>query len=412
MNRGRKSLAGAVVVHLRLFSFCLLTVFVINRIQASDYQFRRPIQFSGHRIYNPYTVLPDSWGKANFHAHARAYGGFTNGKQAGSAVVDAYLEAGYTIAGVSDYFRVNPDIHRRGNLAVTVFEHGLNPIKAHQLVIGSQEAVFEDILLFQNDHTRQFVLDRLARLNAFVCIAHPRNRNGYPASSLKRLTGFHAIEVFNGPHRALAHWDSALSAGQPVWAMANDDVHDIHEARFGRSFNLLPRHIGSSSEVVDVLRDGAFVAVHRRSDVLGGDSIPPLPVRVFISDSSVRISFDRPFRESRVVGQGGKVKFVFRDEREIFFYFGQSDTYLRVEVEAPGITAYLNPFFRTEVASVVSGTAANPIDDHATSQSRALLFCLWVLLSLLLLPCPPDAHALGNSFLQYLLGSIYRFQRT
>lgn len=388
-----------------------MTVTLFNRFLATDYRFSASKPFSGHLIYNPYAVLPGVWGKANFHAHARAYGGLTNGKQVGAAVVDAYLDAGYRIAGISDYFRVNPDIHHNQNIAVPVFEHGLNPIKAHQIVIGADEPVFEDIFLFQNDHSRQFVLKRLSRLNAFVCIAHPRNRNGFPASSLSRLSDFDAVEIFSGPHAAIAHWDSALSAGRAVWAMANDDIHDVNEARFGRSFNLLPNQVNSSSQVLDVLRKGEYAAVQRHKGYSGGDSIPPMPVYVTVSDSTVEMGFDRPFRECRVIGKGGIKRFIYRNGQEVCFRFSPSDTYLRVEVDAPGITAYFNPFFRSEEESVNHVRISSWVDHQSTLRTRILLVCLWIMMCLLVLPSPTAPYDSRNSCLQYFLTYMKRVQR-
>jgi len=73
------------------------------------YRFPAPAPFSGAAFYNPYADAPpgSAWRTANFHAHGRAWGGLTEGRQTDSAVVAKYRALGYDIAGVSDYEQID-----------------------------------------------------------------------------------------------------------------------------------------------------------------------------------------------------------------------------------------------------------------------------------------------------------------
>ena len=71
-------------------------------------------------------------------------------------------------------------------------------------------------------------------------IASRRRRSRAPSTirtrptandDLRDLTGYQLMEVVNGPFPVEDLWDAALSSGHVVWALANDDTHDVTNLR-------------------------------------------------------------------------------------------------------------------------------------------------------------------------------------
>ena len=56
------------------------------------------------------------------------------------------------------------------------------------------------------------------------------------------------MEVINGPFGFEDLWDAALSSGHPVWALANDDIHDLANVRrLGHRLEHDRRAVGAAS---------------------------------------------------------------------------------------------------------------------------------------------------------------------
>ncbi len=219
-------------------------------MQGSVYQFESSAGFQGDNIYNPYqgsTTI--QWVKANFHAHGEAWAGVTNGYHSEEEVENVYHEMGYGVCGVSNYHK------RKDTTSVSVYEHGYNVPKSHRLVIGGEEVAFFDFPIFQSIHHKQTLLNHVAESDNFVVLAHPSLRGGYSHKEVQQLTGYQAVEVMSHYSQSESHWDAALSAGKPVWGMANDDAHDVHKhGEVGKYFNWMPEN----GEYENALHSGAY----------------------------------------------------------------------------------------------------------------------------------------------------------
>jgi len=67
--------------------FIIITACVIIYLPCEIYNFQPAQKFAGSQLYNPYRNLSGEWQKTNFHAHAIAWGGFTNGKQPPQVII-------------------------------------------------------------------------------------------------------------------------------------------------------------------------------------------------------------------------------------------------------------------------------------------------------------------------------------
>ncbi len=201
------------------------------------YQFPEPRPFSGPVWHNPYASVAGTWQRANFHAHGRAWGGLTNGQQSSAEIVRRYRALGYSVPGVSNYHQIAA---LDGVDTLPLYEHGYNIAKRHQLAIGARSVAWYDLLLWQSLSHQQFIIDRVHSSAELVALSHPPTRDAYADGGLHYLTGYELIEVANGLHTAEAPWDAALSSGRAVWALGNDDTHDLNDPqRTGAAWTMI-----------------------------------------------------------------------------------------------------------------------------------------------------------------------------
>ena len=307
------------------------------------YRFDTARPFSGDRLYNPYASVAANrpWRRVQLHTHSRAWLGLTAGKQTDTAVVDAYRNAGYDVASLSNYQRITatqPD-------ALRVYEHGYNVGKHHQLAIGARSVMWFDLPLWQSVHHKQYMIDRLAQTADLVAIAHPNALQGYayPDQELAQLTGYQLIEVVNGRFTDESGWDAALSAGRPVWGIGNDDTHDIRNRdRFDIAWNMTAADSNKSADVINALRMGRSYATVRTAPNQSGAVLS----RVVESGGVVTVDLDRPATRIAFIGQNGAIKKTMSGLSSASYAFAPDDSYIRAVVEVPGQTLYLNPVIR------------------------------------------------------------------
>ncbi len=322
------------------------------------YRFPAPTVFTGAHFLNPYTSLHGTWQRANLHAHGRAWNGLTNGQQPDEEVVSHYRGMGYTVAGISDYERIAA-LH--GVATIPLYEHGYNIGKHHQLAIGAHSVEWFDFLLWQSLSHEQYVIDRVARTADLVAIAHPSLRDAYSLSDLRQLTGYQLMEVANGPSTVDDVWDAALSAGHPVWALANDDTHDVNDPRrTGVAWNMIDTPTTSTSDVVSALRAGRTYAVsHAWSE--GSAPVPgemdTTVASVGMADGRLLVTCEGAPSTFVFVGQNGDIRKTVKNVVAADYTFDSADTYIRTVIRSPQTTLYLNPVLRYDGVHMPAPTA-------------------------------------------------------
>ncbi len=250
------------VAHAMTGLLALLLLVSLLYATAPLYLFAESRPFAGARWYNPYGELsaPGRWQKASFHAHTMAWGGATNGTQTAEQVASAYQSMHYDIVGLSNYHSMSAAA-RTGTFPV--YEQGWNVQKAHRLAIGGDAIVWRDYPLGQTVHQKQDIINRIALTGAVVVLAHPALLGGHSTADLRQLSGYDALEVLNHfVPPATTQWDAALSSGRAVWAMANDDSHDVrHAGETGVSWTLLHAPSSRPDDVRAAIRAGRLIGV-------------------------------------------------------------------------------------------------------------------------------------------------------
>ena len=320
----------------------LVLVVIGPYIWGPIYRFPEAIPFSGPHFWNPYVQMAGSWQRTNLHAHGHSWVGLTNGQQSDEEVVQRYRDLGYTVPGVSDYQKIAA---QHGVATLPIYEHGYNITKRHQLAIGARSVQWFDFLLWQSLSHEQYVINRVKAKTDLVALAHPATRDAYTTEDLGQLTSYDLLEVVNGPFSVEDTWDAALSAGRPVWAVANDDTHDLTDTRrTAAGWNMVDAPTTSTSDVVSALRAGRSYAVLRTGSVESANLT--VLKAVDMSNNTLTVSVTGAESTFRFVGQGGVVRKTVKDATAASYTIGASDTYVRTVITSPQTVLYVNPVLR------------------------------------------------------------------
>ncbi len=349
--------------------------------QIKLYEFPEARPFVGDQFYNPYQHTRSEWLKGNFHTHAKAWGGITNGAQSGKEVLAAYQGLGYDIPCISDYFSINAEQPLHDASFVPVYEHGINLFKSHRLAIGSTAVSYYDVSLLQNQSIRQYLIERIKQQSPIVAIAHPTMRNSHPLPEFGYLTGYDCLEVLNSGRIATAHWDRALSSGKPVWILANDDCHDTWKnhtiARCWTMVNTGSRHRDS---VLQALQQGQTYGVKRMKDASSRqellatarnyeNALQSLQVR----NDTLTLELNHQANHIKLIGQEGKVLLWVFNQEKVAYALTKQDTYVRAEVYDDAYAYYFNPVVRYNGGVAPTNTMQAQMDVVPTLTLRLLI---------------------------------------
>jgi len=327
---------------LKRAAFAAFVLIALPYIRGPVYDFPPEAAFSGTQLLNPYESVSHPWQRANFHAHGRPWGSLTNGRQSDADIVRTYESFGYAVAGVSNYQHIAA---AHGVDTIPIYEHGYNLVKRHQLAIGARSVTWFDFPIFQSLSNQQYVIDRVAATADLVALAHPYSRDAYALDDLRQLTGYHLIEVVNGPFLFEDSWDAALSAGRVVWGLGDDDTHDLtDERRTGVAWTMINAASGETSDIVDALRAGRAYAVSRTNE--SASAIETTLGEVTVHDGTLSVSAQGDPSTFIFVGQNGAVKKTVKDAPSASYTFSPDDTYIRTVIRSPRTAMFLNPVLR------------------------------------------------------------------
>lgn len=354
----------------------MFSILLFPYVRSKHYHYPEPSLFSGAQIYNPYSDTSGKWLKANFHAHSKAWGGLTNGKQSDSEIVKFYHDSlHYDIACISNYESIDQYLPVNDPRFIPVYEHGLNPFKTHQLVIGASRPDYFEFAIGQSQDNKQYMIERLREQAPFVTINHPTMRGSYTASELRHLSGYQLMEVFNNPRDAQGLWDAALSAGKLSWALGNDDTHDITKAyEVGRTWTMVRATSDSAVSVFAALKKGNAYVVKGRGAV--NDHYP---LAINVVHDTVCIRMDAPADEIRLIGQEGQTRKTVNHADSICYVFQPGDTYIRAVITYKELTICLNPFIRYNGNNVPENKFTAVYAPFKTALYRILFIAVWLL---------------------------------
>lgn len=312
------------------------------------YVFAPEQAFQGEHWYQPYEGYRGGGLLANFHAHAKAWGGLTFGEVSREELFSLYADRGYDLIGISDYMSIAPP-QPGAALYLSAYEHGYSPGQRHQTVIGATRVNWFDYPIGASARQKQNVIDELRRGSELLVLNHLSKANSYSIADFSQLSGYDAIEVASKYGISSDYWDVALSAGRPIWGMASDDGHMQLSRRSHLGIGAVVIHSATRTPeaALRALREGRFHSLYMR----GNESAIAL-LGCEIEDGELVVRIGEKADSIRFLSEHGELRREVRGSDEARYRLSERDPYVRVEVQARGVQMFLNPLLRWDGVSL------------------------------------------------------------
>ena len=363
----------------------LIGMLVVFYLLAPIYEFSEPKAFEGKKLYNPYEGMDSTqWRRYNFQVQSKAWGGITDGRKNTNHLIDSvYKELGFDHVATSDYQKINYYGSDKSSYIPT-YEHGYNMFKTHQVCIGAKQVLWTDLILFQTVSMKQWIIDLLDRDCEIVVLAHPLLRHGYSVEEMQYLTNYEMMEVLNNLRISTDHWDAALSSGQLVWLMGNDDAHDVlHPNDVGRKFTMINSPTLNKEDIIKNLKIGKSYGVdfYPKMDVPIEERIErikytPVVQSVKLKGDTLFVAIDKKANEIEFIGQHGIIRHTALDTNQAVYLVQEDDSYIRTVFRFPdGSSVYLNPIIRDD-GDFPASTRTAKVNQTATLGLRIAYFLI------------------------------------
>jgi hypothetical protein len=359
---------AALILLLSAILFLFLSQFFFStRFTFDD----SPSPFSGNLIYNPYDSLnSEKWVKSNFHAHAKAWKGVTNGHGTAADIHRVYDSLGYGIHSVSNYHNIDTASFANSGY-ISAYEHGYNLMKTHQLVLGGNKVLWLDYILPQTRNNKQDIINALSPdTNSVVILNHPALRNGYTQEDLLYLTNYDCMEVLSPSAIASEQWDATLSAGKAVFIVGNDDEHNIlKKERVGRICTFVNVEERKKENVLKALKTGKSYGM-----IIGPGQDPfslPELQSLQVNNDTIVLQLGAEAKKISLFGQNGRLIASYAQTDYARYALKVADHYARAVIDFEnGTRMFLNPVFFTN--SVVLSQSTVDINHLETAGFRLL----------------------------------------
>jgi len=332
-----KFLAGIL-----LFLFMALS---IQYLTTTIYDFKPGHPFYGKKWYNPYQEIGTLKVRANFHAHSRAWGGWTHGNNSPSELHEAYQKEGYEVHAISNYFQIDTNGKCKNPNYVPAYEHGMNLQKTHCLVLNAQHVSYTDYFLFQTTSHQQSVIEAIKKKGGLIVLAHPSFLYARSLTDMRKLEHYDLIEVLNQFRFSDKHWDEALSAGRLAFLIANDDSHGNKKGQIFRSWTEIFVDKLGKKEMFNALLKGKAVGV---ATIYPTSPVQNNFVSCQLKQDTICVQFDNIADSILFIGQSGKIKKIAFQTNKASYILKPYDTYIRIKSINAETHVYLNPIVRYE----------------------------------------------------------------
>jgi hypothetical protein len=305
------------------------------------YSFPKAEKFSGNYFYNPYENWGESTFKANFHAHAVAWGKVTYGHNSDQQVFEEYTKRGYDIAAVSNYHSISEYGKNKASIFIPVYEHGYNILKSHVLSINPSKVSYLDFPIIQNTSHQQQIIENLKSNGDLTALAHPNFGGGRKLRDLEKLCHYDFLEVLNHYRISDKEWDRALSSGRLSWLLANDDTHDVRDETAFKIWNIIYSEKADANSILDNMQKGMHYGVKTMEGVCTNylESCKVIGDSIFVSFTDTVEHFD-------VHGGADTLEYYGHMQKDFAFKIQAKDDYIRIVAKNPKSWIFLNPIVR------------------------------------------------------------------
>ncbi len=355
---------------------CILALLFIASIPYYNvvfYSFTPSVPFSGEQFYNPYANTKGDWIKANFHAHSRLALGLTSGRNSVEEMYETYDSLNYDLPSMSNYNSLTDNSERE--FYVDVYEHGLNVVATHQLVINAENATKFDYPLFQFTSHKQYIINKLKTDKNLIALAHPTWKNSYSFSELELLQNYDLMEILSVNATSVQSWDRALSSGHVVWAIANDDSHDNDNSNCGIAWTMIGVSKKDPQDVVSSLREGHSYATRGWH----AQEMNRLE-EISVTDNIYRIKMERLADSITLIGDRGEVLATATNTDVLEYVIKKENTYVRAEVfETEEWNKYTKMYFNP-VIRTIDGKIDTSFSEIEISWFKTILYFIFLVI--------------------------------
>ena len=195
--------------------------------------------------------------------------------------------------------------------------------------------------------------------------AHASFTKGYKVGDMKYLSNYRLIEVVNPYGNAIEHWDEALSNGHRVYALGDDDTHDItNVSEVCHNLTMINTVDMKAENVYDALERGLCYAVEfdnwyhfpmsLEEKAEQAKKLPYLTLTQLVGDTLFVSTSANEMQEVNFIGQDGKVLKTVENIDTAWYVIQPDDPYVRTQINVNGLQHfYLNPVTRHPTSIVV-----------------------------------------------------------
>ena len=233
----------------------------------------------------------------------------------------------------------------------------------------------------QNLNMKQHMINKLGERCRFVMPAHASFTKGYKVSDMVLLSNYRLLEVLNPYGNAFEHWDKALSNGHRVYALGDDDTHDITQAKeVCHNLTMINTPDLNPEHVYEALDKGLCYAVEfdnwyhfpmtLEEKAKQARSLPHLTRAELKGDTLYIETSVNKMQEVKFIGQDGKVLKTEENISTASYVIQPEDHYVRTQIDVNGLQHfYLNP--------VTRHPTPEPVDQRLDVVNKTQTYMYW-----------------------------------
>ncbi|MEQ1764807.1 MAG: CehA/McbA family metallohydrolase [Pyrinomonadaceae bacterium] len=300
--------------------------------------------------------VAEKWYKGNTHTHTLN----TDGRDVPYDVAKWYREHGYNFVVITDHEYItnieplNSLLGRTGTFLVISGQEVTDSSEGkpvHSNGLGLTKVVMPSKLATKVESLQKNI-DNIRAASGIPQLNHPNFGWALSSAEIKQLKGVRLMEIYNGHPlvnnlgggglpSAEAIWDEVLTAGMTIYAIGDDDVHQLHskgeaiEALPGQAWIYVRARELTSAAILTAIDNGEFYA---------STGVELTDYKADRTEVSVKVKATN-YSKYRVqfIGSGGKVLQESLEPNAVYKVKG-NEGYVRVKViESNGKLAWTQP---------------------------------------------------------------------
>jgi hypothetical protein len=172
------------------------------------------------------------------------------------------------------------------------------------------------------------------------------------------------MEVLSPYANSIIYWDTALSSGKPIFAIGNDDVHDVFDHNeLGRFVNIVFSESTSKEHIVQALKKGQSAILWLKQETNESlerklekiSSAKNIFSSLSVGGDTISLKFEHAIQQLDVITDNGIRSASLSPDSSYKIVMKPEHSYLRFEAALKdGSKIIFNPIFRNNSSAVIS----------------------------------------------------------